>query len=114
MPSALAGAECIDLSAAVPDAAVDFAFSEPKLVLSVPQKYMRNTARGYVSPELWDKGVNAAFLSYNANAYDSHSGGAHSTQSYLGLNAGVNIGGWHFRHQSSLTAATALSTPLPP
>ncbi|AET90941.1 fimbrial biogenesis outer membrane usher protein [Burkholderia sp. YI23] len=108
--SALAGAECIDLPAAVPDATVDFDFSEQKLVLSVPQKYMRNTARGYVSPELWDKGVNAAFLSYNANAYDSHSGGAHSTQSYLGLNAGVNIGGWHFRHQSSLTAATGQAT----
>jgi len=30
----------------------------------------------------------------------------HSTQAYLGLNGGVNIGGWHVRHQSSMTAAT--------
>jgi outer membrane usher protein len=102
--------ECVDLSAFVPGATVDFDFTEQKLALSVPQKYMRNAARGYVPPELWENGVNAGFLSYKANAYQSNSGGLHSTQEYLGLNAGVNIGGWHFRHQSSVTASTGQPT----
>ncbi|KND60798.1 Outer membrane usher protein FIMD [Candidatus Burkholderia verschuerenii] len=102
--------ECVDISNTIPDANVAFDFSEQKLSISVPQKFMHDTARGYVSPDLWDQGVNAGFLSYNANAYRNDSDGVHSTQEYLGLNAGVNIGAWHFRHQSSITASTGQAT----
>ena len=102
--------ECVDLATAVPDATVDFDFSEQKLMLTVPQKYMRNAARGYVPPEMWQQGVNAGFVSYNANTYHTNGAGINSTQSYLGLNAGVNIGGWHFRHQSSVTSTSGEGT----
>ncbi|ANB77419.1 fimbrial assembly protein [Paraburkholderia phytofirmans OLGA172] len=102
--------ECVDLAALVPQATVDFDFSEQKLMLSVPQKYMRNAARGYVPPEMWQNGVNAGFVSYNANTYHTAGSGMDSTQSYLGLNAGVNIGAWHFRHQSSVSQATGQGT----
>ncbi|WP_168791899.1 fimbria/pilus outer membrane usher protein [Paraburkholderia aromaticivorans] len=102
--------DCIDVAAAVPEASIEFDFTEQKIAIAVPQKYMRNSARGYVPPELWENGVNAGFISYNANAYQSNSGGVQSTQAYLGLNAGVNIGAWHFRHQSSVTAATGQAT----
>jgi outer membrane usher protein len=102
--------ECLDLAAAVPDATVDFDFSEQKLTLSVPQKYMRNAARGYVPPDMWQTGVNAGFVSYNANTYHTAGSGTQSTQSYLGLNAGVNIGAWHFRHQSSVSQQTGQGT----
>jgi outer membrane usher protein len=102
--------DCIDVAAAVPEASIEFDFTEQKVAITVPQKYMRNSARGYVPPELWENGVNAGFVSYNANAYQSNSGGVHSTQEYLGLNAGVNIGAWHFRHQSSVSAATGQAT----
>jgi outer membrane usher protein len=98
--------ECVDLAAMIPDATIDFDFSEQKLSLSVPQKYMRNAARGYVPPEMWESGVNAAFASYNANTYHTTGSGMNSTQSYLGLNAGVNVGAWHFRHQSSVSQST--------
>jgi outer membrane usher protein len=104
------GDECIDLIAAVPDASVDFDFSEQKLALTVPQKYMRNAARGYVPPEMWQQGVNAGFVSYDANTYHTNGAGVGSTQSYLGLNAGVNIGGWHFRHQSTITSSSGQGT----
>lgn len=102
--------ECLDLAATVPDATVDFDFSEQKLALSVPQKYMRNAARGYVPPDMWQNGVNAGFVSYNANTYHTAGSGTQSTQSYLGLNAGVNIGAWHFRHQSSVSQSTGQGT----
>lgn len=102
--------ECVDLTAVVPESSLDFDFSEQKLTLSVPQKYMSNAARGYVPPEMWQQGVNAGFVSYNANTYRTDGSGAHSTQSYLGLNAGVNIGSWHLRHQSSLSAGTGQGT----
>jgi outer membrane usher protein len=102
--------DCMDIAAAVPEANIEFDFAEQKLAITIPQKYMRNSARGYVPPELWENGVNAGFVSYNANAYQSSNGGVHSAQEYLGLNAGVNIGAWHFRHQSSVTAATGQAT----
>ncbi|WGS54654.1 fimbrial biogenesis outer membrane usher protein [Paraburkholderia sp. D15] len=102
--------DCVDLAALVPESSIDFDFSEQKLMLSVPQKYMRNAARGYVPPEMWQKGVNAGFVSYNANTYHTAGSGMQSTQSYLGLNAGVNIGAWHFRHQSSVTQQTGQGT----
>jgi outer membrane usher protein len=102
--------DCIDLTAAVPGASVEFDFSEQKLVLAVPQKYMLNAARGYVPPEMWQQGVNAGFVSYNANVYRTDSPGVHSTQSYLGIDAGLNLGAWHFRHQSSVSASTGQPT----
>ncbi|MFC0399723.1 fimbria/pilus outer membrane usher protein [Paraburkholderia rhizosphaerae] len=102
--------ECVDLAATVPGATVEFDFAEQKIRILVPQKYMRNSARGYVPPEMWEQGVNAGFLSYNANAYRTDGAGVHSAQEYLGLNAGLNIGAWHFRHQSSITAATGQAT----
>jgi outer membrane usher protein len=101
---------CIDIGALIPAANTDFDFSEQKLDIWIPQKYMRNTARGYVPPELWDNGVNAAYLSYNASAYHVDSEGMHSQQEYLGLSAGVNLGGWHLRSQSTITANTGQST----
>jgi outer membrane usher protein len=102
--------ECISLAAKIPAATVDFDFTEQKLSLSVPQKFMRNTARGYVPPDMWQDGVNAAFVSYNVNTYYSSGSGVQSTQNYLGLNAGVNLGSWHFRHQSSVTQQTGTGT----
>ncbi|MFP3436015.1 fimbria/pilus outer membrane usher protein, partial [Paraburkholderia sp. SIMBA_061] len=47
---------------------------------------------------------------YNANVYQSSNNGTRTTQGYLGLNVGVNVGGWHFRHQSSVTAMTGQTT----
>jgi outer membrane usher protein len=48
--------ECVDLGVAVPGATVEFDFPEQKIVVTVPQKYMRNSARGYVPPEMWGQG----------------------------------------------------------
>ncbi|OZI77691.1 fimbria/pilus outer membrane usher protein [Bordetella genomosp. 12] len=102
--------ECVDLARAVPGAKVDFDFSDQQLMLTVPQMYMRNTVRGYVPPELWQDGVTAGFVSYNANTYHTSGSGFSSTQNYLGLNAGFNLGGWRLRHQSSLTQSSGNSS----
>jgi outer membrane usher protein len=102
--------DCVGVTEAVPGASVDFDFSEQKLTLTVPHKYMRNAARGYVPPDMRQQGVNAGFISYGANAYRTDGPGMHSTQSYLGINAGLNLGAWHLRHQSSVSAATGQPT----
>jgi len=96
-PAAAPGAgetdACLDLAREVPGATVDFDFGEQTLTLSVPQKYVRRSARGYVSPDRWDYGVNAGFLNYNASSYRTNVAGQSSTSGYLGLNAGVNFNG---------------------
>src|SRR5471032_2824098 len=109
--TAAANAEtCEELGTIVPGATVDFDFTQQTLELSVPQAFMKNSARGYVPPEQWDQGVNGGFLSYNANTYHTAGSGVGSSQSYLRLSAGVNIGAWHIRHQSSVSAATGQKT----
>jgi outer membrane usher protein len=109
--SAAASAEtCDEIGTVVPGATVDFDFTQQTLELSVPQAFMHNSARGYVSPEQWEQGVNGGFISYNANTYHTAGSGVGSSQSYLGLSAGLNIGAWHIRHQSSVSAGTGQKT----
>ncbi|AOZ52974.1 hypothetical protein BKX93_19395 [Chromobacterium vaccinii] len=98
-------ARCVDIATVVPGAFSSFNSSDLRLDVSIPQKYMRAQARGYVAPEYWDAGAPfAGFLNYNANGYRYDNGGAgKSTQYYFGANAGLNIGLWRFRYNGSLT-----------
>ena len=92
---------CGDLGAFIPNATLSFDASSATLTITVPQLFMDNHARGYVDPTQWNKGVDAGILAYNFAS--SRTTGPHSsTQSYLGLNAGINVGDWHLRHQGSL------------
>ncbi|MGA7811338.1 fimbria/pilus outer membrane usher protein [Caballeronia sp.] len=101
---------CDEIGSLVPGATVDFDFTQQTLELSVPQAFMKNSARGYVPPEQWEQGVNGGFISYNANTYHTAGSGFGSSQSYLGLSAGLNIGAWHIRHQSSVSTGTGQKT----
>lgn len=94
--------ECADLPALIPDAFARFDPNAQQLDVSVPQANVRRDARGYVSPELWDRGITAGLLSYNFNAYHSNSdvGGKYDS-AYLSLNSGLNIGDWRLRHNGS-------------
>ncbi|MNZ33940.1 Outer membrane usher protein HtrE precursor [compost metagenome] len=98
--------DCIDLAAIVPGAQTNFDTAELRLDVSVPQASMLRHARGFVSPELWDEGVTALTLGYSFNAYQTDDDSFGSSKSaYLGLNSGLNIGGWRLRNQSSLSWA---------
>ncbi len=55
----------------VEGASAIFDNGELRLDVSVPQKAMMRSARGYVDPKHWDDGITAAMLQYNANAYRS-------------------------------------------
>lgn len=95
-------AVCVDMASVIPGASMSFEMSDLRLDTSVPQAFLGQMARGYVDPKYWDSGVNAGLLNYNFNTYRTHSRGLTQTSSYLGLNAGLNLGRWHLRHQSSL------------
>ncbi len=97
-----AEAESRDLFSRIADATYHYDSADQRLELSVPQVAMLNRPRGYVSPQRWDRGVNAAFVNYSVNAYQSTSQGSQSNSAYANFNAGVNLGMWRLRQRSAL------------
>ncbi|MCA8092002.1 fimbrial biogenesis outer membrane usher protein [Burkholderia anthina] len=93
---------CLRLEQAVPGAGAAFDFTRQTLRLSIPQALLARKARGYVSPDQWTAGETVGLLGYNFNLYTSKANGhTAQTQGYLGLNGGVNLGTWRFRHEGS-------------
>lgn len=97
------GTGCVQLSDLIPGAKLDYDQSNLRLDASIPQAYSGQMPRGYVDPASWDAGVPAFLLNYNLNSYHTSSAGESQTSTYLGLNAGLNLGPWHFRQDSTVT-----------
>lgn len=89
--------QCISPGQYIKDAFTSFDFGKMRLNISVPQVAMRRVARGYISPERWDEGINAAYANYVINRSDNKSGGYSSRSLYANLNGGINIGPWRLR-----------------
>jgi outer membrane usher protein len=101
---------CVGIGTLIPGATMVFDMSQLRLDTSVPQAYLGQMPRGYVSPEYWDAGVPAALLNYNFNGYHSTTQGQSQTTSYLGLNAGLNLGPWHLREDGTVNWQSATSS----
>lgn len=89
--------ECISPGRYIPDAFTSFDFQKMRLDISVPQAAMQNRARGYITPESWDEGINAALLNYSFSGNTSHGHYGDSSSHYLNLNSGLNVGPWRLR-----------------
>ena len=81
----------------IPDAFTRFNFQKMRLDISIPQAAMKNTANGYIAPELWDEGINAVLLDYSFNGSNNHGRYGNSQSHYLNLRGGINIGAWRLR-----------------
>ena len=101
--------ECTPPSAISDDVTWTFNLNDLRLDFSVAQALPRRTARGSVSPELWDKGVPAGTLGYTLNTYHT-TGMGDATTTYLGLDTGLSIGSWSFRQRSSMSWQSAGSS----
>ncbi|WP_114195752.1 fimbria/pilus outer membrane usher protein [Edaphovirga cremea] len=97
--------QCLDLEKKLPQARVTYDTNEQRLDIVIPQIYMLTTARGTVSPELWDSGVPALLLGYNVNGYTSESRGTTYNSLYAGVNAGLNVGAWYLRHNGAYSGS---------
>lgn len=97
------GTGCVQLADLIPGAKLDYDQSNLRLDASIPQVYAGQMPRGYVDPASWDRGVPAFLLNYNFNSYHTSSNSQSQTSTYLGLNAGLNLGPWHFRQDSTVT-----------
>ncbi|WP_052319356.1 fimbria/pilus outer membrane usher protein [Burkholderia sp. A9] len=93
---------CVSLDELVPGASLSLDPAAARVDAQIPQALLRRTARGYVDPSMWDRGVTAGIFGYNANVYRNVSHGDSANSAYLGVNAGLNIGGWYFRHDGAL------------
>jgi outer membrane usher protein len=105
-----AGEVCSALADLVPDAVANFDAGEQRLDVTLPQAILSMRPRGDVDPSLWDAGINAATLAYSFNAFRQNSAGVTSTHSYLGTSAGINLGGWRLRQESTLTQSSGAGT----
>ena len=94
---------CVQLEQLIPGAQLVFDMSDLRLDASIPQAYAGQPPRGYVNPESWNAGVPAFLLNYNFNTYHTTSGGQDQTSTYLGLRAGLNVGHWLLRQDSTAT-----------
>lgn len=95
--------QCLQLAEWIPSASSRMNGSELRYELSIPQAFLKQNARGYVPPEVWDRGINAGFLSYNLNTQQNRENHQTKTNSYLSLNAGINFAGWQLRHNAIAT-----------
>ncbi len=98
---------CVSIGSVIPGATMAFDMTELRLDIVVPQAYMNQMPRDYVSPEYWDAGVPAAMLNYDFNSYRSTSNGETQNTSYLGLNSGLNLGPWHLREDATVNWQSA-------
>ncbi|CAI2530252.1 Heat shock protein E [Serratia fonticola] len=93
---------CGSLSELLPGATVSFDVGEQKLTLTIPQLLLNRTPHGYVNPELWEDGLTALIVNYNANVYQSRQRENSNTYGYLGLRNGLNFGPWRVRNNGSI------------
>ena len=99
--------QCRPLSAFVDYASYDFDISRLRLDLSIPNTFMKQIPRGYVSPAELSMGTSIGFINYLANyyysEYDVVGGKNRQDSAYVSFNGGINLGKWQFRQQSSIT-----------
>ncbi|OTG82482.1 fimbrial protein [Acinetobacter sp. ANC 4558] len=98
--SDLSSPQCLKINEWIEDASYEFDSSTLRIDISIPQIALQQNAQGYIDPSVWDRGINAAFLSYNASAYKSFnaSNNANTTNAFSSIYAGLNIAGWQLRH----------------
>ncbi|WP_244905996.1 fimbria/pilus outer membrane usher protein [Pseudomonas lurida] len=94
---------CKGIEQLIPGSTASFNPSSQQLDVSIPQIALRRSSRGYVSPELWDRGVTAGNLSYSFNANHNNANTGTYDSAYLGLSTGLNLGDWRLRHNGSLS-----------
>jgi outer membrane usher protein len=101
------GPLCGNLGSLIPGASATYNPAEQRLDVAIPQLYLRRSARGWVDPSQWDRGVTAGTLAYSFNSYETGGGSGPTYKSaFLGLDGGLNFGGWRLRHAGTMQWST--------
>ncbi|MFI4630045.1 pilin outer membrane usher protein SafC [Klebsiella quasipneumoniae subsp. similipneumoniae] len=95
-----AGTTCANIHA-IPQGGTDFHFFSQQLVINVPQIALRPHFEGVAPEVMWDDGITAFLMSYQAsvNRTENTSGGEDRNDTgYLQLTPGLNLGPWRLRN----------------
>jgi outer membrane usher protein len=85
----------------IPFATTSFDFNQMTLRISMPQAAIDSASRE-ISPSQWDDGVSVLFADYSfSGTQRQESEHIHSTNQYLNLRSGANLGGWRLRNYST-------------
>jgi len=90
---------CLSPGEFIPQAWTQFDFQKMRFDISIPQAALENRPAGWIPPEQWDEGINAALLSYRFNGSNNQGRYGNSSNDYLQLNSGLNLGAWRFRDE---------------
>lgn len=85
----------------IPQAYTAFDFQKMRLDISIPQAALQNQVHGWIAPEQWDEGINAALLNYQFSGSDNSGSYGDSRSHYLNLTTGLNLGAWRLRDNST-------------
>ncbi|AHF77002.1 Fimbrial biogenesis outer membrane usher protein [Sodalis praecaptivus] len=99
--AAVADDACVSPGRYIPQAYTAFDFQKMRLDISIPQAALQSRPRGWIPPEQWDEGVNAALLSYRFSGSDNKGRYSDSRNHYLSLTSGLNLGAWRLRDNST-------------
>ncbi|EFA7644966.1 fimbria/pilus outer membrane usher protein [Escherichia coli] len=94
------GQDCADLSV-IPHATEIYQFSSQQLRLEIPQVALRPPIRGIAPKALWDDGITAFLMNWQANVSRSEYrryGHSISDNFWLSLEPGFNLGPWRIRN----------------
>lgn len=94
--------QCEDLQALSNDVQIHLKQDVLRLDILIPQAMVEQYARGYVPISSLNEGVSALFMNYNVNGYSSRSNGEDKHSAYGNISAGLNLGLYRIRHQSSM------------
>lgn len=85
----------------IPGARADFLFSDQVLQLSIPQVYVRPELKGIAPQTLWDDGIPALLMNYQASVTRTsyrNAGGHDNSNAWVQLSPGANLGAWRIRN----------------
>lgn len=93
--------QCVSPGKYIPQAYTAFDFQKMRLDISIPQAALLNRPHGWIPPEQWDEGINAALLSYQFSGSENRGSYGNSRSHYLNLTSGLNLGAWRLRDNST-------------
>ncbi|EHC4525260.1 fimbria/pilus outer membrane usher protein [Salmonella enterica subsp. enterica serovar Infantis] len=94
---------CTDLNV-IENATADFDFNRQQLSLVFPPQAMLPVLKGIAPEVLWDDGIPALVLGWDANTLHNESRRQHvyrSDANYVRLQPGLNLGAWRIRNATS-------------
>lgn len=95
------GHRCLSPGKYIPQAYTSFDFQKMRLDISMPQAALQQRVHGWIAPERWEEGINAALLSWQFSGDENRGRYGDSRSQYLNLTSGLNLGAWRLRDNST-------------